>query len=132
MAKVHAFKVKKDKDSVSLEFKVELPTLLADNELIVQRYGSVERMIDRANGQFIVDVAPGIRKRLPNNVEAQRYAFNFCDNGAKDSFVAPKINRTEAKSRFDEGQMAWLESQGMLTPEPVEVEVEEEGRSKII
>ncbi|KKN37825.1 hypothetical protein LCGC14_0759690 [marine sediment metagenome] len=122
MAKTHAFKVKKDKDSASLEFKMDLPKTMDDMALIITRYGSVERMIDRANGQCVVDVAPGMRKRLPNVEDAQAYAAGFCDNGSKDAFVAPKISFADAKDRFDDSQMEWLKSQGMVGPELVEVE----------
>lgn len=110
--KTHPFKVKKSADSKSLEFRIELPTTMVDKELIIQRYGSVERMIDRANGQLIVDVAPGMRKRLPDMDEAQRYALNFCANGSKDSF-RPKVSKDAQKEqRFSKSQLEFLASIG--------------------
>ena len=118
MATIHPFKVRKSQHADAVEFKAELPSTIDEGELIVERYGSVERMIDRANAQWTVDVAPGIRKRLPNAEEAQRYALNYTDNGSRDTWVRPKIDAKQVKEQaFDEGQIEFLRSKGMIVPD---------------
>lgn len=112
----HPFKVKQSKDAMSHEFKIELPTSIENENLIAARFGTVERMIDRANAQLIVDIAPGIRKRLPNVETAQSYVDGYCDNGSRDAYVRPTISVEDAEERFDEGQQDWLREQGFIAP----------------
>lgn len=114
MTKHHPFKVRKNADSDPVEFKIELPTTIDEIEWIDLRYGTQERMIDRANAQLIVDVAPGMRKRLPDVEKAQAYADAYCDNGSRDAYQAPKIDKDEAEGMFDEGQLAFLRSKNMI------------------
>lgn len=112
----HPFKVRKNKDTTAVEFKIELPTSLADKDLIVQRYGTVERLIDRANAQLTVDVAPGIRKRLPNAEVAKTYVDGYCDNGSRDPYVVPKITVEEAKAQgFSVKNIEFLREQGVIS-----------------
>ena len=110
----HPFKVKQNKDATSHEFKIGLPSAEADEALISKRFGNVERMIDRANAQLIVDIAPGIRKRLPDVEKAQAYVDGYCDNGSRDAYVRPTISAEDAADKFDEGQQAWLREQGFI------------------
>lgn len=111
----HAFKVRKNKDTGAVEFQAELPKTLENQMLIEDRFGTVERMIDRANSQWIVDVAVGARKRLPNVEDAQKYVNSFCDNGTRDGFVRPKIDLKDAKAQgFSEEQLAFLTQKGMI------------------
>lgn len=111
----HTFKVKKTKASESVQFTVKMPTTLADEELILARFGSVERMIDRANSQWTVDVAVGIRKRLPNVENATAYAKAYCDDGRKDSYT-PKIDAEAAVAEvgFSEEQLEYLRQRNLV------------------
>lgn len=110
----HTFKVKKSKSDDAVEFTVNMPADLSDTGLITARFGTVERMIDRANSQWTVDVAVGIRKRLPNTEKAEAYAESYCDNGSKDTYV-PTINAEEAKSEqgFTDEQLKYIAERGM-------------------
>lgn len=113
----HPFKVRKDKDATAVEFKISLPKSLDDKELVVQRFGTVERLIDRACAQLIVDIAPGIRKRLPNVEVAQTYIDGYCDNGSRDPYVAPKIDAKAAKEAagFTDEQLEWLRENQLVS-----------------
>lgn len=112
----HTFKVRKDKNSDPVTFTIELPTDIGETELIEARYGTVERMMDRANSQTVVDVAVGMRKRMPDNDRAQQYADAFKNDGRKDSFAPRKLDAEKAKTEagFDEDQIAWLRSEGHI------------------
>ena len=111
--KNHPFKVRKVTGAAQHEFKISLPTDTDETELIQKRFGSRIRMVDRANAQLIVDVAPGVRKRLPDVPEAQRYIDGFCANGAKDSY-RPKVDKAAAKKqKFTPENMAFLKSIGV-------------------
>jgi hypothetical protein len=116
MAIKHPFKVRKSANADAVEFKAELPTSIDEAELIVKRYGSVDRMIDRANAQWTVDVAPGMRKRLPDAKSAQSYANGYCDNGSRDTWVRPTIKLEQAGAEgFSDSQIAFLHSKGMIS-----------------
>ena len=110
----HTFKVRKTKQDEPDTFTVKMPQGLGDTGLITARFGTVERMIDRANSQWTVDVAVGVRKRLPDHGAAQAYAESYCDNGSKDTFV-PSINRAEAVEAvgFTDEQLAYIAERGM-------------------
>ncbi|KKN88099.1 hypothetical protein LCGC14_0251710 [marine sediment metagenome] len=115
MAIKHPFKVRKNQHADAVEFKAEMPSSVEDTDLIVKRYGSVDRMIDRANAQWTVDVAPGIRKRLPDTKVAQGYADGYCDNGSRDTWVQPQITPEQMEEQdFDEGQLTFLKAKGMI------------------
>lgn len=112
----HTFKIRKDKNSEPVEFTTDMPKTLDDLELIEARFGTVERMIDRANSQWTVDVAVGTRKRLPDEHTATQYAENYCDDGRKDSFAPRKLNADKAQEEagFNAEQIAWLKAQGHI------------------
>ena len=110
----HPFKVKQSKDATPHEFKIELPSTIEDTNLVISRFGTVERMIDRANAQLVVDVAPGIRKRLPNVEAAQAYIDGYCDNGSRDAYVRPTISVEDAEEQFSESQQEWLREKGFI------------------
>lgn len=109
----HTFKVRMTKSDPSVKFTVEMPKTETDLDLIAARFGSFERMIDRANSQWTVDVAVGVRKRLPNEQSAAMYAEKYCDDGRKDTHV-PTLDREAAiEHGFTEAQLAYIASQGM-------------------
>ena len=113
--KKHAFKVRKDQHADKVEFKISLPVSMDDMEMVTERFGTVERMIDRACSQLIVDIAPGIRKRLPNVEAAETYVAGYCDNGSRDEYIRPSISADEAMDEhgFTEKQLAWIAAKGM-------------------
>lgn len=109
----HTFKIRKTKNDPSVTFTVDMPASMEDAELIADRFGSMERMIDRANSQWTVDVAVGVRKRLPNVESATRYAEMYSDDGRKDTHV-PTIDRKAAEAiGFTEEQLAFAAAAGM-------------------
>ncbi len=115
MAINHPFKVSKNANLDAVEFRMELPRSMDEMDLIVTRFGTVERMIDRANAQLIVDVAPGMRKRLPDVEKAQAYAASYCDNGSKDTYVAPKLKVEDLEEEdFSEENIEFLRSKGLI------------------
>lgn len=113
----HTFKVRKREGMEQHTFTVDLPESPADTELVGKRYGTPARMTDRANAQWTVDVAPGIRKRLGAKGEmtpaAKEYAENFRDDGSKDKFV-PSLSKDEVKEgAFTPEQLAILKAKGL-------------------
>lgn len=111
----HTFKVRQTKNDPSIEFTVEMPSDIDGQNmpLIEKRFGSVERMIDRANSQWTVDVAVGVRKRLPNEESAAMYAAQYCDDGRKDTHV-PTLDKEAAIAQgFTQEQLDFIASQGM-------------------
>ncbi len=115
MAIKHPFKVRKTQHTDAVEFKAEMPFSIEDTDLILKRFGSVNRMIDRANAQWTVDVAPGIRKRLPEVEAAQKYATGYCDNGSRDTWVRPTITADQVEEQgYTEDQLAFLKAKGMI------------------
>lgn len=109
----HTFQVKKTKASDPHTFTVDMPQSRDDEDLIIRRFGSWERMIDRANSQWTVDVATGIRKRLPDTGAAEKYAEDYCDNGKKDVF-RPSIDAKQAAKEhgFSKEQLEYLKAKG--------------------
>jgi len=110
----HTFKVRKTKSSDAVKFTVDLPSNPADAALVAARFGTVERLTDRANSQWTVDVAVGVRKRLPDVEKATAYAESYCDNGSKDIFV-PTIDRKKAVEEhgFTPEQLKFIAEAGM-------------------
>ena len=109
----HTFKVRKTKSDDTVDFTVDMPATITDTDMIAKRFGTVTRMIDRANAQWTVDVAVGVRKRLPNVQAATRYAEQYCDDGRKDSHV-PTIDREAAVAiGFTDEQLAFAAAAGM-------------------
>lgn len=112
----NTFKVRETKHLDPVTFKVRMPQSHSDTGLITKRFGTFERMIDRANAQWTVDVAVGIRKRLPNVDDATAYASAYCDNGSKDTFV-PSIDIQKARALgFTPEQLKFVEESGMQVP----------------
>lgn len=111
----HTWKTKQNENTDSVEFSADVPTTMDDMGLIKLLFGTVKRMIDRAVAQRTVDVAVGIRKRLPNVESAQKYAETWCDDGTKDAYVQPSINAQKAMDEYDftEEQLRWIAEQGM-------------------
>ena len=112
---MHTFKVKQDKSAEAHEFTTQMPASMDDDALIIKRYGSVERMIDRANSQWTVDVATGMRKRLPNSEDAQEYADTFCADGRKQVVVrSVRISKDDQEAQgFTEAQLAFMAESGI-------------------
>lgn len=109
----HTFKVRQTKNDEAVEFVVDMPSSIEDMEQVIARFGTVERMIDRANSQWTVDVAVGVRKRLPNEESAAMYAAQYCDDGRKDTHV-PTLDKEAAIAQgFTQEQLDFIASQGM-------------------
>ena len=105
-------KLKADDNAASYEFIVAMPTTLEDTDAIVQRYGSVDRMIHRANAQWKVDAAPPARKLLPNEAAVQAWLDGFCANGTKSTKIS--ISKEKAKEQgFSAKNVEYLKSLGI-------------------
>jgi hypothetical protein len=105
------FGTKSDKWEGSLSVTVDMPSTIKDTDAIVTRYGSVERLIDRANAQWKVDAQTGMRKRSAD--EAVAYAAGYCDNGSKDTYV-PKMSAEDLKAgKFTDAQIEIMRKAGM-------------------
>ena len=116
MARSHTFDVKAHKDASSVGFAVTVPTTIEEMDLIIDRWGSVERMIVCAVAHSTVNVATGIRKRLKAGDEdgAKAYASSYCDDAKKDGYVAPTMSEEKVASLdFTADQLAALRAAGM-------------------
>lgn len=101
----------KPKGGISFEFKREAPTAIDEIELIESMFGSVPRMINRAIAQWTVDVATGLRERLPNGDAAEAYAATFVADGAKGTAYVPTATVEEVDEQgFTESQRAFVEA----------------------
>lgn len=101
----------KPKGGISHEFKRAAPTAIDESELIVSMFGSVTRMINRAVAQWTVDVATGLRERLPNGDAADAYAATFTADGAKGTAYVPSATVEEVDEQgFTESQRAFVEA----------------------
>lgn len=114
----HTFSMKAHKSAESVEFTLPMPDSLDDMDLIVERYGSVERMINRANAQHIVDVANnGGRKALAagGKPAADAFILEFVNDGKKrTTVVRPALAKDQAKALgFTKEQLAALKAAGM-------------------
>lgn len=114
MATMHTFKVKKDKHGTSHEFTREVPTGVDETDLILDTFGSVERMIECAVRQFTVDIAPGIRERLPDLDAAKRYVAEYVDDGKKAPARVVRMDADKVKDLgFTEEQKAAMRAAGV-------------------
>ncbi len=101
----------KPKGGLSHEFSREVPGTIGDVELIAAMFGSVPRMINRAVAQWTVDVATGLRERLPNGDAAEAYAATFVADGAKGTAYVPTATVEEVDEQgFTESQRAFVEA----------------------
>ena len=113
---VRTWKTRKTEHTDAVEFKLAFPSKIDEVDLIDARYGSVERMMNRAASQSVVDIAPGIRKRLPNAEAASTYVEGWCNDGTKDAYVAPSLDLAAAKESgvtFTDAQLAVIAAAGM-------------------
>ena len=95
----------------SHEFKREAPTTVDEIKLIEAMFGSVPRMINRAVAQWTVDVATGLRERLPNVEVAESYAAGFAADGSKGTAYVPTATKAEVDSMgFSESQLTFVEA----------------------
>lgn len=107
-------KVRKSKGAKQHQFTVKMPITLDDKELIEQRYGSTERMIDRANSQFAVDAARVVRDKLPDVDAADAALQSYCDDGRRTVVSRPTVTEEEAEEQgYTEEQKAFLRSKGI-------------------
>lgn len=107
-------KLKADDNAASYEFIVAMPTTLEDTDAIVQRFGSVDRMIHRANAQWKVDAAPAARKLLPNEAAVQVWLDGFCADGNKSAPVRITISEEKAAEQgFSDENIEYLKSLGI-------------------
>lgn len=99
----------------SFEHSLVMPSGAEDVDLIVERYGSMERLIDRANAQFKVDVQRGMR--LQDTPEkAAAFADSFCDNGRKGASKTIVIDtQADDAPEFTDEQLAYIQRSGAVT-----------------
>ncbi len=96
---------------ISHEFKRNAPTAIDEMDLIESMFGTVPRMINRAVAQWTVDVATGLRERLPNGDAAEAYAATFVADGAKGTAYVPTATKEEVDDQgFTESQRAFVEA----------------------
>ena len=101
----------KPKGGISQYFKREAPTAIDEIELIESMFGTVPRMINRAVAQWTVDVATGLRERLPNGEVAEAYAATFVADGAKGTAYVPTATPEQLDEQgFTESQRAFVEA----------------------
>lgn len=99
----------------SFEHSLVMPSSIDDVDLIEQRYGSIERLIDRANAQFKVDVQRGMRSQ-DTPAKAAAFADSFCDNGRKGASKMVVIDtQADDAPEFTPEQLAYIASQGAVT-----------------
>lgn len=108
------FDTKSTEHGWTTEHTLRMPSSAEDVDLIVQRYGSMERMIDRANAQHKVDVQRGMRlHKTP--AEARDYADNFVNNGKKATVKTVVVDTAaDDAPEFDEKQLAYLIKSGAI------------------
>lgn len=117
MATNHTFKVRQSKGAEPVKFSRALPTYIDETDLIEAAYGSVERMIDRANAQWTVDVATGVRERLPDEDEAADYVASYCDDGRRAAPRKIAVSSEDVeKQGFTPEQIAFMRSKGIEVP----------------
>ncbi len=101
----------KPKGGQSHEFKREAPTTIDESKLIEAMFGTVPRMINRAVAQWTVDVATGLRERLPNAEVADAYAATFVADGSKGTAYVPTATKAEVDEQgFTPEQRAFVEA----------------------
>jgi len=101
----------KPKGGVSHDFAREVPTTIDETDLIEGMFGSIPRMINRAVAQWTVDVATGLRERLPNAEVAESYAASFVADGAKGTAYVPTATVEEVDEQgFTPEQRAFVEA----------------------
>lgn len=111
----------KPKNGTSHDFVREAPTTIDESKLIVAMFGSVPRMINRAVAQWTVDVATGLRERLPNVPVAEAHAASFVADGSKGSMYVPTATKAEVDDQqFTESQRAFVEERLRIIAEAVE------------
>lgn len=117
MATILTFKVKKSANAKKQhEIKLSMPATAEDTDLIVKRYGSMDRLIDRANAQFAVDCQRGCRNAMTDENDAkgaQAYAEAFVDDGRK---TVRKVTMTKAQAKalkYTDEQLAAMRAAGM-------------------
>lgn len=101
----------KPKGGTSHEFSRQVPSAIDEIEAIDAMFGSVPRMINRAVAQWTVDVATGLRERLPNGEVAEAYAATFVADGAKGTAYVPTATVEEVDEQgFTDSQRAFVEA----------------------
>lgn len=94
-------------------FHLTLPANGSETDLVEARYGSEERVYDRAASQTLVDVARGMRDC--KTVEAaQKYAEQWCNDGRKGTSKSVLDLTAPDAPAYDEDQIAFLQAQGVL------------------
>lgn len=94
-------------------FHLTLPASHAETDLIEARYGTDERVYDRAASQHLVDVARGMREC--ETVEAaQKYAEQWCNDGRKGG-SRKVVDLTDPNApEFTDENIKFLQAQGVL------------------
>lgn len=120
MSRMHTWSSKPTGGS-SHEFKRQVPTDVDETDLIVGLFGSTERMVWHAITSATIAVAPGLRTRLPNVADAERYAANFVADGRKEVAYVPTKKRSEVDAQgFSESQLAFVEANLKVIEDTVE------------
>lgn len=110
------FSTKSTPHGWTTEHSLLMPETAEDTDLIVERYGSMERLINRANAQWKVDAQTGMREQ--ETAEAARaYADGFCDDGRKGGSSKAVVVDTSAQDapEFTPEQLAFLKKAGAIT-----------------
>lgn len=117
---VMPFSVKSTKYGWKGDFTLEMPVSIDDVELIEKRFGSLDRMVNRACAQFRVDVANPMREEKTPEA-AQVVAEGFIDDGKKSGGVKvlrPIITADEVEEQgFSPEDLAFLKKKGFIIPE---------------
>jgi peptidase E len=73
-------------------------------------------MINRAVAQWTVDVATGLRERLPNEQVADDYAAKFVADGSKGTAYVPTATKDEVDEQgFTKSQREFVEARLRIT-----------------
>lgn len=107
----HTFSTESTSQKWNVEATVDLPTDPSETDLIVKRYGSIARVFQVANKGWTISCQNGMRKR--EQEAAVDYAEGYCDNGAKDTFVAKMSAEKVKEGKFTPAQLAIIKAAGM-------------------
>lgn len=109
------FSTKSTKHGWTTDHTVLMPATVADSALIRERFGSMERLINRANAQWKVDVATGMREQ-ETPAKARAYADTFCDDGKKTAQAKVVVVDTTAPDapEYSDEQLEHMRSLGIV------------------
>lgn len=94
-------------------FYLTLPANHAETALVEARYGTEERVYDRAASQHLVDVARGMRE-CDSVEKAQKYAEEWCNDGRKGSQKKVVDLTAPDAPEFSPENIEFLRTQGVI------------------